>query len=156
MVRKTFISDGIYHFYNSDVMPGLDFVSVVAKAFYCLIRFAFGNIFFSRSWHMVCSFDKASRSAFISFLKIVAIFTDCFGGQKFLMALEGTALHNAHQDDRVAIILSPDLCSVWPGWHFDTTDNAGWPKTTDMRVARANYGVGVLSCSILLCSLFPS
>ena len=49
MVRKTFISDGIYHFYNSDVMPGLDFVSVVAKAFYCLIRFAFGNIFFSRS-----------------------------------------------------------------------------------------------------------
>ena len=25
-----------------------------------------------------------------------------------------------------------------------------------MRVARANYGVGVLSCSILLCSLFPS
>ena len=78
----------IYTFYFYIAFEELTFYQkcsikcVLYSLFYCLIRFAFGNIFFSRSWHMVCSFDKASRSAFISFLKIVAIFTDCYGGQK--------------------------------------------------------------------------
>ena len=89
-----------------------------AKAFYCWICFASGNIFFSRSWPTVSSFDKVWRSAFISFLKIVAIFTDCFGGQKiphencWPWKEELCTMHNAHQDGRVAITRSL-FCLTW-------------------------------------------
>ena len=53
-----------------------------------------------------------------SFLKIVAIFTDCFGGQKiphencWPWKEELCTMHNAHQDDKVAITRSL-FCLTW-------------------------------------------
>ena len=73
-----------------------------AKAFYCWICFAFGNIFFSRSWPTVSSFDKVWRSAVL--LKNCCYFHWLLWWAKNssweLLALEGRALHNAQCTSR--------------------------------------------------------